>query len=210
MKEKLVFFDLDGTLTLQSTWLSLNLRLGITSEEDNALFERYVKDDIAYNDWMKELVRIHQSRGSITKKELIDFIDTIELRSDAASSVMTVKKMGYHSVLLSGSVDLIVEAIAKKLHFDAWRSCSSLVFDDMDVLINIVSNGDEALRKETLAREYAKENNFTFKNAFCVGDGGNDIELFKEMKGILLGDNKKLEPLAWKKVSSLSEIGALL
>jgi len=208
--QKVIFLDLDGTVTPDSTWLHFNIKLGITQEEDEALFHKYLKEHLQYNDWTKELFRIHSSRGSITKAELKEFTTELEIRSDAKETVSALKEKGWHIVLLSGSVDLIVESIAKRLGVDDWRACSQLVFSDEEKLSDIVSSGDESNAKLAIAREYLAKNNIATENAIAIGDGGNDQDLFKNMKGILLGSNEKLKPLAWKQVESLSEIIELI
>ncbi len=208
--QKLIFIDLDGTLTPESTWFVLNLKLGITPEEDKALFERYLQNDLLYKDWINELVRLYKEHEPVSREAIVSLADTIELRADALTTVQAIKEKGYHIVLISGSVDIIVEAIANKLGFDNWLVCSKLVFDESEILVDIVSNGDEGLVKANLAKKYCNEHNFSLENAFVVGDGGNEKELFQIAKGILLGSNEKLKPLAWKVVDNLSEIPELI
>jgi len=210
MQQKLIFVDLDGTLTPQSTWLTLNLALGITQEEDHALFLKYLEKEIDYEGWISELVSLYKSRSRITREELIQLAQTIELRVDAIATVKALKEKGYYVVVLSGSVDTIVETLAKRVGADEWRSTSKLFFDEQDILSNIVASGDEAPAKQFLAEAYAAEHQYNLAEAFSIDDGGNGVELFKRTKGILLGSNEKLAPLAWKQVATLSEIPALL
>jgi phosphoserine phosphatase len=208
--QKVVFLDLDGTVTPDSTWLHFNLRLGITPEEDTALFEKYLKENLEYNDWTKELFRIHTSRGSITKGELETFAHEIVLRPDAIDMVSALKEKGWHIVLISGSVDLIVSIIASRLGADEWRACSQLVFVEDGTLADIVSSGDESNAKIAIAKKYLSEHSISLENAIAIGDGGNDIDLFKHMNGILLGQNEKLKAVAWKQVEQLLEIPNLI
>lgn len=208
--QKVIFFDLDGTLTPESSWYLLNMRLGITPAEDKELFDKYLKESIQYNDWIKELFRIHKSRGSITRDELVSFIETIELRPDALSTISQLQQKGFTIVLVSGSVDLVVDIMAKRLGIREWLACSRLVFDEQEILSEIISTGDEADSKYGLAMKYLSEHSLTTDDAIAVGDGGNEWELFKAMKGILLGSNEKLRPLAWKQVDTLSEIVNLI
>lgn len=208
--KKLIFLDLDGTLTEESTWLTLNLALGITKEEDNALFEQYLAKTLEYNDWTKKLVAIHRSRGSITKSEIVSMAQNLPLREGAAAMVATLKAKGFHTVLLTGSLDIIAESIAGRVEVDAWRACSSFVFDENETLIDIQSYGEEIDRKVLLAKEYVAEHGFTGADIYALGDGGNDIALFNTYKGILLGDNTKLAPIAWKQVQTLSEAAEIL
>jgi len=208
--QKVIFFDLDGTLTPESSWYLLNMRLGISPAEDKELFDKYLKESIQYNDWTKELFRIHKSRGSITRDELVSFIETIELRPDALSTISQLQQKGFTIVLVSGSVDLVVDIMANRLGIKEWLACSRLVFDEQEILSEIISTGDEADSKYGLAMKYLSEHALTTDDAIAVGDGGNEWELFKAMKGILLGSNEKLKPLAWKQVDTLSEIVNLI
>jgi phosphoserine phosphatase len=208
--QKTIFFDLDDTLTPQSTWLELNMKLDITAEEDQALFDRYLKDELAYKDWTKELVAIHKSHGSITLPEIIELAENINLRPDAVATVLALREKGYRVILLSGSVDTIVGTIAMGLGIEDWFACSTLVFDDNNVLIDIESIGDEADAKLKLAHDYIDAKNIDLEDCYAVGDGGNDIELFKVMKGIAFGDHKVLNEVAWKQVQNLSEVVALI
>ena len=208
--EKVIFFDLDGTLTPRSTWYDLNLLLGITEEEDKKLFDQYLKDELTYTDWTAELARIAKSRGSVSRDEIVAFAENVELRADAISTITALKEKGYHIVLLSGSVDVVLEALAKKIGITEWLSCSTLEFDEQGKLNNIVSIGDEADAKLALVQKYLENKNISIEDCISIGDGGNEIGLFKKMKGILLGHNEKLAPLAWKQVETLSEIKNLL
>lgn len=204
--QKVIFFDLDGTLTPQSTWLLLNQKLGITPEEDKQLFDQYLAHTLQYNDWTKKLFEIHHSRGSITRDEIIAFVQTIEVRPDALDTITALKSKEYKLVLISGSVDVIVSEMAKRLGIDEWLACSQLAFDETGILSDIISTGDEADSKLGLALNYLSHNALTTDDAIAIGDGGNEWELFKAMKGILLGTNEKLKALAWKQVQTLSEI----
>ncbi len=204
--QKVIFFDLDGTLTPDSTWFLLNQKLGLTAEEDKKLFEQYLQNNLQYNDWTKEIFRLHKSRSSITKGEIISLVQTIELREDAEQTINALKEKGYKLVIISGSVDLIVSEMAKRVGIDEWLACSQLAFDEHDVLSDIISTGDEADSKLGLALNYLSHKELSAEDAIAIGDGGNEWELFKVMKGVLLGGNEKLKPLAWKQIGTLSEV----
>jgi phosphoserine phosphatase len=210
MDKKLIFIDLDGTLTPHSTWYELNMKLGIAPEEDQVLFERYLKGDLSYNAWIVELVRLHKEHDPVQQSEIVTLAEAINLQPDAESFISELKEKGYRTVLISGSVDTIVETIATKLGFDAWLACTEAVYDTRGVFSDFVSSGDEGPAKVALARSYCTSNNLDLSQAVVVGDGGNEIDLFKIAKGILVGNSEKLKPLAWKQVQSLSEIPALL
>lgn len=210
MEQKLIFIDLDGTLTPQSSWLLINTMLGITPEEDQTLFDRYVNNDLQYNDWTKELVRLHKEHEPKTRADFMAVVESVELRPDAQETITALKAKGYRTVLISGSVDVVVEAVAKKIGCDDWLACTKVLFDDTGVFVDFVSLGDEGPAKLALATVYCEQQGFNLPEAIVVGDGGNEKDLFEVAKGILLGSKESLKPLAWKQINSLSEIPMLI
>ena len=209
--QKVIFLDLDGTLTPQSTWLLLNQRLGITAEEDHALFEQYLQEAFDYKGWMDELMNLYKRNPLVTKDDLKTFADTIEIRGDAHTAIEAIKAKGYTVAIISGALDAVVQTIATKLGIDIWFAKTSAIFDDQEQFVNVATQGDgERDEKLRIVETYCVENGIDIKEVICVEDGGNGLELFKYCKGILLGNNSELAPLAWKQVQNLSEIPALL
>ncbi len=209
--QKVIFFDLDGTLTPQPTWLALNMKLGISIEEDKDLFEKYLKEKLAYRDWIDALMLLYKRNSLITKDELVALAQDVVLRPDAQGVVNDAKAKGYTVAIISGSIDSIVATIAQKLGIDIWFSKSTVVFNENNEFINIETMvGDERDGKLKLVGDFCEKHGVDIKEIICVEDGGNGLELFKHAKGILLGDNKELAPYAWKQVESLSEIPELL
>ena len=182
----------------------------VTKEEDEALFTQYIQNNISYDGWIKKLVEIHTSRGSITKTEILSLTGSIILRDGVLEMITDLHQKGFHTVLLSGSVDIIVEQIAKKIGVGTWEACSKIIFDENETLIDILSGGDEINKKEALSEKYLQENGFVDAEIYALGDGANDIALFKKYKGILIGENKHIEPIAWKKIHTLQEIKDLI
>lgn len=207
MEQKLIVFDLDGTLTPTSTWYALNMRLGITPEEDTELFERYLKETMSYAEWMRELMELYRKNSPVTKSEIVAFAEHIELRPDAQQTIDAVKAKGYTPAIISGSVDIIISTIAQKLGIEIWFAKTNAVFNEKDELVNIETNGDgERDEKLRQLETYCQAHGLDIKEVLCVEDGGNGLELFKHAKGILFGDNPELVSLAWKQVTTLSEI----
>lgn len=205
--QKTLILDLDGTVTYNSTWQILNAALGITTEKDEELFEQYRQGTLSYLDWIKKLVGLyHANNYPLTKRQIVQLAEDVELRSDAISFVRLAKEKGYIVVLVSASVDVIVEHIAKRLGADNWLSCSKAIFEN-DILIDLISMGDEGPAKLKLVTEAGIKFSDT---TISVGDGANEKELFERTKGILLGSNQTLLPLAWKRVDSLTEAAELI
>ena len=205
--DKTLILDLDGTVTTHSTWVALNTAMGVTPEQDDELFQQYVNGSLPYIDWTKKLIDIYHSNHSpLTKQELVQLADEIELRTDAKEFVQSAKEKGYKVILVSGSIDVLVERVAERINTDGWLSCSKAVFEE-DAFLDLISMGDEGPAKIKLVRDAGIELSET---TISVGDGGNEKELFELTTGILIGDNQTLLPLAWKQVQTLTEAVDLL
>lgn len=205
-QEKTLILDLDGTLTPQATWVVFNTALGITPAQDEALFRQYRQGSLTYQEWITQLLEIYHNNTPVTKDTLIEQADAIQLHADAKAFVQNARDKHYRVILLSGSVDIMVERIAKRLGIDMWLACTQAVFAD-NVLVDIVPMGDERSAKVELVKNAGIE---LSERTISIGDGGNMTELFANTKGILIGNNETLLPLAWQQVDSLTEAAALL
>ncbi|MES2225146.1 MAG: HAD-IB family phosphatase [Patescibacteria group bacterium] len=210
MDKKLICFDLDGTLTQYSTWEAFNTRLGITPEDDQRLFSLYKEGGLAYKDWMLELIKTYKENGVVSKHDIETMAEDIALRPEAQAAIDTAKAKGYQVILLSGSVDVIAKAIAARLGIGEWFSTNKAVWNESHELVDIETMGDERDAKVLLLTEFCLKNDYELSEVIAVADGGNDTEVFKLTKGIVLGNNKELAPLAWKQIESLSELDVLV
>lgn len=209
--KKIIFFDFDGTLTDSNSWYAFNTHFGMTPQEDHSLFENYLKNSFDYKTWTTEIVRILKERNLCTKNAVHAFAETIKPRSDAKEVIQACKDADYITVVISGGIKQVVEPIAKHLGVEYVFTTSDLLFDEHGMLDSIIDNGDEMHAKVRGFEEVCIERGIPEDQAYAVGDGGNDIEIFKRTKkGILIGNYAPLKEFAWKQVQSLSEIKELL
>ena len=211
MEKKLITFDLDGTLTTSSSWQKFNELLGITAEEDQKLFELYIGGELKYADWIGAIASVYRERGrKVTEADVEALAQSIELRPGAREAIDAAANKGYKVIIVSGAIDTIARTIGKHLGVTTVFSTNEAVYDDNGVLIDLDLMGDERISKFAMLEAYASEHSFDLKDVVAVGDGGNDIDIFERTKGIQIGNNEELAKVAWKTVTSLSEVEALL
>jgi HAD superfamily phosphoserine phosphatase-like hydrolase len=208
--KKLLCFDLDGTLTPHSTWEVFNTCLGISQEDDYRLFTQYKEGNLDYKDWIQELLQLYKKNVPVTKETIESAAAGMEIRPGAQQAIDAAKAKGYHVVILSGAINTMTEVFAKKLTVDDWYAVNQAVFNDTNELIDITDSGHERDAKLTALKRYCEKHNYVLSEVIAVGDGGNDLEIFKFVKGILLCDNVSLMPLAWKHITTLSELNNYL
>ena len=209
-KQKLICFDLDGTLIEGSSWESFNTLLSISAEEDIRLFNLYTSGSLAYKDWIAQLIALYKKNPPVRKSDIEALAQSVELRVGALSVVEEVKNKGYEIVLISGAIDTIVSSLALRLGIKNWFATNTAVYTDEGILDDIESMGDEREAKLELLKRFCLQEGYELSEVISIGDGGNDVEIFTHTKGILLGNNKDFESLAWKKIEDLSEIGVLI
>lgn len=208
--EKLIVFDLDGTLIEGTSWAEFNQSLGLTEAEDLYLFEEYKKGMISYAKWASEIVAIYHKYTPIHKEVIEALTYLLPLKSGAIELIHYAKQKGYTPLLLSGSVDTIVRKYAELLGIEYVYATNELVFSDEGYLEDIISMGDEAPAKAALLEAFCEKHGVDIGEVICVGDGGNNVELFKLAKGIQIGGHEALAEVAWKQVEGLEEIGEFL
>lgn len=219
---KLVFFDLDGTLIAGNSWRLFNLTFGLTENEDAMFFDLYHRGIITYKEWVDLIARILRERKLCSKGAYAAFTETLVPREDAAVLIDDLHAKGYQAVLLSGALHQSAEALGRRVGIDHVYTTASLVFADDGYVSSIELHKsmdelpmrtieDEGLAKRSIFEEVCAVFGADPEETIHVGDGGNDIEIFKRTKkGILFGTFEPLEPLAWKKVTRLGDIAGFL
>lgn len=208
---KLICFDFDGTLTDSSSWYLFNTHFGMTAEEDHSLFQQYLENGFDYKNWISQITAILKERNLLNKASLLDFVNTVALRDEASELINTCKELGYKTIIISGGLKQIVEHVTGNLGVDHVVSTSELVFNEDGSFKTIIDQGDEMYAKVKAFEAICAQYVVSLEEALAVGDGGNDLEIFKKTKkGILLGNYEPLKEFAWKQVQSLSEIKELL
>lgn len=211
-KIRLVCFDLDHTLITHNSWLQLNLAMGMTEEEDAELYNAYVGGNLSYEEWMEQLSKFYRERGNATQQNIEKVLRRYEFNDGAEEIILYLQNKGYKIAVLTGSFHRLAKDVAEKLHLDAFKGNSQLIFSSDGIFEKIQAEGDEIQNKPNHLKEICEQLGVGIEECICVGDGINDVELFKIVpRGIAFTDAPEaLKNLAWKTVDSLSEIKELL
>lgn len=209
--KKLIFFDLDGTLTEKSTWYDFNQYFGMSESEDKTLLDWYVRGIITYDEWDHIIVNVLKEKGLCTESKVQEFVQTLSPRPESLDLIKKCKELGYTTIILSGTMYQLAEHFKTLLDTDLVYTTSRIVFDTQGKFENIDNEKDEAPAKLRIFEKVCAEYGVDPEQTLCVGDGGNDVEIFKKSKrSILLGQYEKLKPHAWKQIDSLDEIVTFL
>lgn len=209
-KIKLVCFDLNKTLIVENSWKDLNLAMGITDEEDEYYLQEYNQGRLTYREAQATLLHLYKERGNPTRSAISQAIYRYTYHEGAQEIVRFLQENEYHLALISGSMDILVSRIAKELHIPFWGANNEFVFDENNSLQDIIVLNDEHTAKLIQLKEICEKLKIPLHTVACVGDGDNDRTIFEETKRGITFPGSKLESIAWKIVTKLTDIEKVL
>ncbi len=207
--KKIICFDVNGTLIDADSWGMFEE----SKQELKDIFNRYEKGDISINGLWEGMVSAFRKTGKASKEFICGFWAANNYFKEGAEDLISyLKSKKYKIYLISCSVGECLEPLSRKLSLDGFYAGSHLVFDDKGELVKIESECDGRPFKKEKLEELARKEGVDVRDIVFVGDGENDIGVFKMTgRGIAVdGDNEELVKNSWKQVDSLSEIKGIL
>ncbi len=190
MDIRLVVFDVDGTLTQHSSiWWRLH-ELFNTTKEGRIYFDQYFAGDIDYKQW-SDLDAALWTGQPISV--VIDAVNNTKLVPGAKEAIDSLNKHGVKTAILSGGLDVMAESIAKRVGIDFVLTNRLLHKDGklLGVVENVVGWADKDQHIHTILEHF----NVSLQNTAFVGDGRNDLSVFK-IVGLSIAFNPKEDEVA--------------
>lgn len=212
-KIRAVIFDIDGTLMHGISWTKLTEELGASKAEHERIHTATKSGQMGYEEARKALIAMWRNDGHLSRGKLTKIFESWELKDDAASLFSYLNSKGYITCLITGSMDLFAEVVAKKVCSDFWYANNNLIWDKDDNLHDFYYEPKQDEKKLKQFMEFCELNSIKPENCVTVGDDSNDIGLFQATgKGIAVESptSAKVEHVAWKKVKDLKEIQQIL
>ncbi|MCA9375197.1 HAD family phosphatase [Candidatus Dojkabacteria bacterium] len=211
---KAVCFDLNKTLISENTWLNLNLKMGMTQVEDDVLFGFHQEGVITSSMWYDIIENIYRSRGNPNRKRIESVCRKYTYNPGAQQVIKYLQKKGYEIILISGSLQMLVEIIAKENNIKYAKATNKFTFNKRGEYIGLnideADNIDETHKKLILLKEICKKIGISLSECACIGDGDNDLSLFEATgKGVTFRGSQ-IEEYAWKVIDNLQDIKKFL
>ena len=183
---KLVFFDMDGVLydnpgyKENSTWSILFYDLGMSSEHEK-LREKFLKGIFpTYMEWADEACKILKQYG-LTRRKFMETINKRPLMNGARETINELKKRGYKTGGITGSFEALALKAKEELGLDYAIGHCRLIFDDFDNLKDWVLIPCDFEDKKDFIMKMANDLNISCSECCYIGDGINDISIFREV-----------------------------
>lgn len=190
----MIVSDLEGTLTEgYSYWMSLNLEMGMTAEEDQSYYEEFMEHR-DYTKWMEKIIfrwkEINRLRPEKLNIKHFEEFNSRHLKiKEGAREFIEYCKSDYVFCVISGAPWEFCALAKEKLGFDEIFSTNKLIFDDKGQLERIEAHID-GFHKDKIMLKIAEVRGFKEDEIIAIGDSENDFTLLNKAKlGILVGKN---------------------
>jgi len=176
------FFDLDGTLTDNtSCWVDVHKDFGV-HKESSENFRAYIRGDFGYEEFMKRDIGAWiKKRGRVHESEIKEIVSRIEITNGARELCKYLKENKYYLAIVSGGFSLAAEPVARLLEIDCVHA-NGFILDERGYLtgdgIKIVDPKDKSPNVRKICGEIKIEK----KNRIAVGDAIWDRGLFEEVE----------------------------
>jgi len=212
--KKIICFDVNGTLIEEKSWEILTCGRKDIEEEIEKTFKLYFKGEIKIDEAWRGLVAILKKAEMSSRDYIYGCWDKGgNFKEGAEDIIFYLKEKGYKIYLISCSIDAYLNHITRKMELDGVYAGSHLIFDDAGELVSIESECMEGRGfKQQCLEKLAREEEVDIKDIIFVGDGDNDVGVFKMTEhGIALGNKQKeLIDNSWKQIDTLSQIKEIL
>ncbi len=181
---KLVVFDLDSTLIDAESIDEFAKIVGKESEVAE-ITDKAMKGEISFREALKK--RVELLRG-VELKKIEEVANSLPLMPGAKETIEELKKHEIKTGVVSGGFDVIVERVKRELGLDYAISNKLIIKNGVVDGVEGPITDEEA--KGKALEEIAEQAGVELNEVVAVGDGANDISMFKKA-GLAIAFNSK-------------------
>ena len=99
-------FDIDGTLSPDISWTKITDLLGSSAPDHKRIYDDFKSGRASYEESVRIVLKLWKGGGDLHKSRLEKMFREWNLKNDAIPLFRYLKKKGYTTCLITGSVDL--------------------------------------------------------------------------------------------------------
>ncbi len=169
---KLACFDMDSTLIEQEVIVELAKAAGV-GDKVEAITEAAMRGEIDFDESFAQ--RVALLKGLST--DVLDEICTrLVLSTGARTTIIALKALGYHTVLVSGGFTYFARYIAEQLGIDEVHA-NPLDIEDGEVTGHVQLPIINGTKKASIVEHTAERLGIEMSQVVCIGDGANDLPM---------------------------------
>jgi len=197
MSIRFICFDLDGTLLddgdgSDSVWSQIHRAAGTPDEVNERRFDLFIKGELSYEKWVDLDIGEWQEKG-LTRDDILSSVRQMRLMPKARETVEELATRGYRMAVISGSLDVGLEALFPDHPFDP-VFVNRVFFDERGLISHWEATTFDMREKSAGLRALAAREEVPLEQCAFVGDNFNDIEVAKAA-GFSVAFNSKSERL---------------
>jgi len=183
--KRLVVLDVDSTLIRDEAIDVLAGRAGV-GDQVRAVTERAMAGELDFAESLRQRVAL---LAGLSRAEVESVRDALRLTPGARTFVRTLRRLGFHVGIVSGSFTVLTDRFLGELGLEFAAANELEIIDDVvtgKVLGSIVDRAGKA----TALRRFADQFGVPMSQTVAVGDGANDIDML-EAAGLGIAFNAK-------------------
>ena len=173
----LVAFDVDGTLVHhpeeKTVWEVFNLKFTGSDDQNAERWRAYREGTLSYADWVALDIEGWKSAGA-TRQTLLGSMDGLTLVGGARETLAELKNQGMRLAVISGTLDLLLDALFPDHPFDEVYT-NRLVFDADGGISHWHATPFDMDGKGVALRSIAMREEIPLERCAFVGDHANDL-----------------------------------
>ena len=207
-KPKAIIMGIDKIITDVNPWFKFLSELDIDWEKEQKMYDLLKEGKARWEELKDKMIPIPKDDDKRIQKSRFDStVGNIEINPESKATVEELHRRGYVLCIVSGSIDLIVQSIADRLHIVDWYANTALHFDYDGYWTDIEYQQAESGLKLEQAQHFQRKYSFKSNEIVMVGHSHADIELFQEFPAIAINvENPELRELAWEEIDQFPKI----
>ena len=169
---RLVVFDMDSTL-IEAEVIDELAKVAGVGDQVSAITESAMRGEIDFNESFERRVALLKGLDEAAL-ELV--AGQLKLTEGAETLMVTLKRLGYKTAILSGGFKYFGNKLREKLGFD-YVYANELDIEDGVVTGKVTGQIVDGNRKAELLKDIARRENVALEQVIAVGDGANDLPM---------------------------------
>ncbi|ACX73531.1 phosphoserine phosphatase SerB [Methanocaldococcus vulcanius M7] len=174
-KKKLILFDFDSTLVNNETIDEIAKEAGV-EEEVKKITKEAMEGKLNFEQSLKKRVNLLKD---LPVEKVENAMKRITLTEGAEETIKELKNRGYIVAVVSGGFDIAVNRIKEKLGLD-YAFANRLIVKDGKLTGEVEGEVLKEDAKGEILQKIAEIEGIKLEDTVVVGDGANDISMFKK------------------------------
>ena len=169
---RLVVFDMDSTL-IEAEVIDELAKVAGVGDKVSAITESAMRGEIDFNESFERRVALLKG---LDENALELVAGQLKLTEGAETLLITLKRLGYKTAILSGGFNYFGNKLQEKLGFD-YVYANALDIENGVVTGKVTGQVVDGNRKAELLKDIACRENIALEQVIAVGDGANDLPM---------------------------------